>query len=127
MLAHLVEAETRVHHPVGALIGLRPKIDVARRRGELSSPAVDDRPEAIAPGRCLDNLRDGVVADQRVLGRRAELLEQVRDVDVGRNATSVSDAVSADRPTGRFITQFPTEVPITASGSRAASGPQPRS
>ena len=46
---------------------------------------------------------------------------------VGLKATSVSEAVSELSATGRFMIQLLIAVPITASGLRAASGPQPRS
>ena len=46
---------------------------------------------------------------------------------VGLKATSVREAVSEAKVIGRFITQLLIAVPITASGFRAASGPQPRS
>ncbi len=46
---------------------------------------------------------------------------------VGSNATSVIEVVSAEIDTGMLISQLLIAVPITASGLRAASGPQPRS
>ena len=41
--------------------------------------------------------------------------------------SSVTEEVSADSDSGRLMIQSLSAVPITASGFRAASGPQPRS
>ncbi len=46
---------------------------------------------------------------------------------VGAKATSVIEDVMAVSDTGRLSIQLLTAVPTTASGLRAASGPQPRS
>ena len=46
---------------------------------------------------------------------------------VGWKATSVKDPVSAVNAMGASMIQLLTAVPMTASGLRMASGPQPRS
>ena len=46
---------------------------------------------------------------------------------VGWKATSVNDPVNAVNAIGASMIQLLTAVPMTASGLRIASGPQPRS